>query len=338
MRMQHVLLLLAPFVLVALFHHMRFATYQLTGQRRRGMPGMPRWAQTALSNIAKAEAGGQFAVLPYAGANHFDIDTDADRELAAASEAEGSIHPEEEAAEPRPVAVLEAEPGAAAEPQQAAAGGVVSTSAAAGAAAAGAAVVGAAAVEPDVASGYPAPTLSAKKLLDGSANWLPVPDAEEEAPSDLAWRRAIPAVCRVSSEQAAAFDAKAPWSGPPALPAGCVCPKGRRPYHTILTAQASTYQRWQTLIFYYHFRKAQRANPCTEMQGFTRLLASSNSAGDDLMAYMPTVTVSQLGFDKTRGFQARERPRRDARARESPNHIRPPSRRARRPRHALRRR
>jgi len=112
----------------------------------------------------------------------------------------------------------------------------------------------------------------------------------------------------VSSEQAAAFDAKAPWSGAPALPGGCICPKGRRPYHTILTAQASTYQRWQTLIFYYHFRKAQRANPCTEMQGFTRLLASSNSAGDDLMSYMPTVTVSQLGFEKTRGFQVINRP------------------------------
>ena len=44
-------------------------------------------------------------------------------------------------------------------------------------------------------------------------------------------------------------------------PAGCVCPPGRRPYHTILTAQASTYQRWQTLIFYHHFRKVQTLQP-----------------------------------------------------------------------------
>ena len=64
------------------------------------------------------------------------------------------------------------------------------------------------------------------------------------------------------------------------LPAGCVCPPGRRPYHTILTAQASTYQRWQTLIFYHHFRKAQRMNPCTEMTGFTRLLSSPGGGAD----------------------------------------------------------
>ena len=58
---------------------------------------------------------------------------------------------------------------------------------------------------------------------------------------------------------------------------------------------------------HYHFRKIQKANPCTEMTGFTRLLASANGDPDDLMDYMPTVTVSQLGFDKTRGFQVRNR-------------------------------
>ena len=49
----------------------------------------------------------------------------------------------------------------------------------------------------DVAAAYPAPTLSSKRLLDSSENWLPVPDAEAEQPSDLAWRRAIPAACFV---------------------------------------------------------------------------------------------------------------------------------------------
>ena len=52
------------------------------------------------------------------------------------------------------------------------------------------------------------------------------------------------------------------------------CPVGRKPFHTILTAQASLYQQWQTKIFYYHFRKVQReGGRCTEMTGFTRLLA-----------------------------------------------------------------
>ena len=60
--------------------------------------------------------------------------------------------------------------------------------------------------------------------------------------------------------------------------------------------------------FYYHFRKAQAANPCTEMTGFTRLLASSNGASDALSAMMPTVAVSQLGYDKTRGFMMINRP------------------------------
>ena len=176
----------------------------------------------------------------------------------------------------------------------------------------------AAAVAIDVAANYPLPTLSEKKLIDGSSNYLPVPNAESEAPDDLAWRR-IAAT-------------------------GGSCPPGRRPYHTILTAQAGLYQEsalaptqaaschtpgpagpaqllpiasrltvamracvptlqeWQTKIFYYHFRKLQKSNPCTEMTGFTRLLASAEGKGDGLMDLMPTVTVPQLGHDKTRGF------------------------------------
>ena len=48
-----------------------------------------------------------------------------------------------------------------------------------------------------------------------------VPNAESDAPDDLAWRR-VPRA------------------------ADGTCPPGRRPYHTILTAQASVYQEWQT--------------------------------------------------------------------------------------------
>ena len=44
------------------------------------------------------------------------------------------------------------------------------------------------------------------------------------------------------------------------------------------------------------------------MTGFTRLLASANGEPDGLMDSMPTVTVAQLGHDKTRGFQVINRP------------------------------
>ena len=116
---------------------------------------------------------------------------------------------------------------------------------------------------PDVSRDYPAPTLSAKKLLDGTSNWLPVPNAEGPDPDDLAWMKRV-------------------------QPNATSCPPGRRPYHTILTAQASTYQEWQTKIMHYHFRKIQRTNPCTEMTGFTRLLVSNNGQPDGLMSSMPT--------------------------------------------------
>jgi len=107
-----------------------------------------------------------------------------------------------------------------------------------------------------------------------------VPNAESERPDDLAWRDHVRE--------------------------GHACPAERRPFHTILTAQASLYQEWQTKIFYYHFRKAQRlGGRCTEMVGFTRLLAGK---ADGLMKAMPTVVVKEAGFDKTRGFMVINRP------------------------------
>ena len=41
----------------------------------------------------------------------------------------------------------------------------------------------AAAAEGRTADNWPAPTQSSKRLLDGTVNWLPVPDAESETPS-----------------------------------------------------------------------------------------------------------------------------------------------------------
>lgn len=72
------------------------------------------------------------------------------------------------------------------------------------------------------------------------------------------------------------------------------CPKGRKPYHVVLTAQDSTYQAWQTRVMFYHFKKLQRANPCTEMTGFTRLLSSPSGRHDAMSAEIPTVTAKEL--------------------------------------------
>ena len=77
-------------------------------------------------------------------------------------------------------------------------------------------------------------------------------------------------------------------------PAGC--PAGRKPYHLVLTAQDNLYQQWQTRIMYYHWQKLRKADPCTEMTGFTRLLSSNTpDVPDALSAEMPTVSVKQLG-------------------------------------------
>ena len=77
-------------------------------------------------------------------------------------------------------------------------------------------------------------------------------------------------------------------------PVGGACPSGRKPYHILLTAQDNTYQAWQTQIMYYHFKKLQKANPCTEMTGFTRILSSDSGKHDALSSEIPTVAVKQL--------------------------------------------
>ena len=72
------------------------------------------------------------------------------------------------------------------------------------------------------------------------------------------------------------------------------CPNTRRPYHTLLTTQATTYQQWQSRIMYYHFLKQKRLDgACTEMTGFTRLVASERAEADGLENEMPSVFVRQ---------------------------------------------
>ena len=293
-RLQFALLLIAPFFFVALFHHMRFSVSSISTQERRKADATTSARQKiSLSRAAKmAMLGTSMRGLHTAALTAGLTDTAAEAGDQTLIEGDATA---------LAAATIPIKPRATAERQQAT--GVPLD-------APESAISSTAATGHDVAADYPSPTLSEKRLLDTSENWLPVPDAEAAAPSDLAWRTRIPASCKPPPDATAALAesaSKTPKLGP-SLPQDCVCPVGRRPYHTILTAQASTYQRWQTLIFYHHFRKAQRLNPCTEMTGFTRLLASANGGPDDLMEYMPTVTVSQLGFDKTRGFQVINRP------------------------------
>ena len=304
-KLQVVLLLMAPFMLVALYHHLNFAAtrpHSIAGRpRSTASPKLfPHLGGTAQQQQQQQQGADNShpATVEYNGGQSADDPAPAEEEVQMPAEEEDVEEEEEAPATQRQQQEQPPEQPARAQVQHSAE--TATTEAAVPAAAA----TPAAAAEDDVAALYPAPTLSSKRLLDSSENYLPVPDAEGDAPSDLRWRAAIPEACRPP-----AGAADAPLRSPaPLLPSGCTCPSGRRPFHTILTAQASTYQRWQTLIFYHHFRKQQRLQPCTEMVGFTRLLASSNGANDDLMELMPTVTVPQLGFDKTRGFQVINRP------------------------------
>ena len=71
------------------------------------------------------------------------------------------------------------------------------------------------------------------------------------------------------------------------------CP-GKRPYHTLLTTQATNYQQWQSRIMYFHYKKQQRLDgPCTEMGGFTRRVASEDGKPDGLEGEMPSVFVRE---------------------------------------------
>lgn len=55
------------------------------------------------------------------------------------------------------------------------------------------------------------------------------------------------------------------------------CPASRKPFHVVLTATADNYQSWQCRIMYHHWQRVRDSDPagrCTELTGFTRLVAS----------------------------------------------------------------
>jgi len=95
-----------------------------------------------------------------------------------------------------------------------------------------------------------------------------------------------------SASAASALTAELPLTAAASDP---TCPPGRRPFHTLLTAQGSIYNQWQARIMYHHWKK-QRAvdGRCTEMSGFTRLCPSPDGKPDGVEAFIPTVFVAQL--------------------------------------------
>ena len=269
MRLQTVLLGLTPFVLVALYHHLHYTTLSASPYLR-----LPQQRSLALrSKLEDVEHG----VVAERSARMLSASSTAHPPAAKERrDRERVDSPTAASAAAASAAAASAAAGSTAAASAAAAS--AATPAAAAASAAAPAAAAASATEPE----WGLPTLSRKRLLDGSPNWLAVADAESARPSDLAWRDAI-------------------RPGEP-------CPPGRRPFHVILTAQASIYQEWQTKIMYYHFKKIQAQNPCTEMTGFTRLLASRGAQLDELAKTIPTIVVEQATQQTTKGFQVINRP------------------------------
>jgi len=93
------------------------------------------------------------------------------------------------------------------------------------------------------------------------------------------------------------------------------CPASRKPYHVVLTATAQVYQQWQCRIMYHQWKAIRDADPagaCTEMTGFTRLVASAGGKPDGLEGEIPSVFTPEWdGRDVSRfkGYRVINRPR-----------------------------
>ena len=75
------------------------------------------------------------------------------------------------------------------------------------------------------------------------------------------------------------------------------CPASRKPYHTLLTATAQVYQQWQCRVMYYHWKKQRALDPagaCTELTGFTRLVAFQDGNPDGARPRLHTPRRSSL--------------------------------------------
>ena len=92
------------------------------------------------------------------------------------------------------------------------------------------------------------------------------------------------------------------------------CPASRKPYHTLLTATAQVYQQWQCRVMYYQWKKQRNNDPagaCTEMTGFTRLVAHGDATPDGLENEIPSFFVkeyTQRDYARFRGYRVINRP------------------------------
>lgn len=130
------------------------------------------------------------------------------------------------------------------------------------------------------------------------------PPAKAPARAPVAAGPTVPALAPRAASTAAATAAE--------MVAPAECKAGRRPYHTLLTATGQIYQQWQCRIMYRHWLK-QRAvdGPCTEMTGFTRLVASQGAEPDGVEDEVPSVFVyeyTDVELRKFHGYRVVNRP------------------------------
>jgi len=89
-------------------------------------------------------------------------------------------------------------------------------------------------------------------------------------------------------------------------PAAEACAPARKPYHVLLTATSQVYQKWQCRVMYFHWKK-QRANDpagrCTEMTGFSRLVATPGGRPDGLEGEIPSIFVREYDGAQLSRFQ-----------------------------------
>ena len=112
----------------------------------------------------------------------------------------------------------------------------------------------------------------------------------------------------------AAQPAPAPSTATPTAPptqapivVDCSNPK---PYHVLLTASHSSYQEWQSQLFYYHYQRMRKEDSCGVVGGFTRLLTlPKGRKADSLSGVLHTVVVTELTPGKEDlGFVVLNRP------------------------------
>ena len=143
-----------------------------------------------------------------------------------------------------------------------------------------------------------------KAARSGPAPWDGAAVEDERANNATAWiRRAqlgLTAVAGPSqlagsaANSTAAAVATAPVATATAVTSNC--PTDRKPYHTLLTATAQVYQQWQCRVMYFHWKKQRDADPkgaCTELTGFTRLVASAGGRPDGLESEVPSAFVKE---------------------------------------------